>query len=506
MTTLRVVLIKPSKYGTDGAVERFRIGFMPNATLYHIASLTPDRLDGVPVVVHTIDEYVYHSIDYLSLLQAETGFVTLLALVGVQSHQFHRALDLAAYARAHGVKHCVIGGPHPMTCDTSMVQGRGVSFSLAEAELVWSSILHDALAGELQPVYGTESRWASELPPTVIVPPSREALARYWAPMVGLYPVRGCPYRCSFCSVIKISGRMVRSQSVESTMESLILAKERGVETIMFVSDNFNKYPDLRALLEAMIEEELGLRFFCQCDTQVVKQEELINLMGRAGCFEMFVGVESFNRDTLKAVKKTHNHPSTYAELVRMCDETGIRAHFSNIIGFADEHESDVLWHLEMLKKLRPKVASFYVLTPIPGTDQYDDYRANGYLFERNLDRYDATCPTWRHPYIDPERMQDLLYQCYTGFYAALIRGGGLSDDDRLLAIFNRLMALQRMHPMSGGIDRLAVDGVGDYLELRKNRYGFELAPLPDSLALSPRDEETNRRASWRNREPAAMT
>ena len=145
------MLVKPSKYGVDGAVERFKKGFMPNATLYHLASLTPQRIGDTAVRVHTIDEYVWQDLSYLELLRRDPDVNTLVALVGVQSHQFHRALDLAAYARQHGVQHCVIGGPHAMTCDTTSLQGRGVSFSLAEGELVWREILEDALQGELRP-------------------------------------------------------------------------------------------------------------------------------------------------------------------------------------------------------------------------------------------------------------------------------------------------------------------------------------------------------------------
>jgi hypothetical protein len=301
MTQLRVVLIKPSKYGLDGAVERFKKGYLPNATLYHIASLTPSHIGNIPITVHTIDEYVWTDLDYLRLLHHDPDFVTLVALVGVQSHQFHRALDLAAYARYHGVRHCIIGGPHPMTCDTIPLQGKGVSFALAEAELVWQQILEDALAGELQPVYGADRRWAEQLPPVVIKPPSTQELSRYRSPMLGIYPVRGCPYRCSYCSVIKISGRQVRSPDIESTIESLRRAKKAGVRLIIFVSDNFNKFPQVRELLYAMISEKLDLRFFCQCDSQIAKDPELVELLGRANCSEMFIGVESFNRKTLKA-------------------------------------------------------------------------------------------------------------------------------------------------------------------------------------------------------------
>ncbi len=499
MTRLRVVLIKPSKYAIDGSVERFKKGFFPpNTTLYYIASLTPARIGDVPVTVHLVDEYVWQDLDYLRWLRHDPNVITLLALVGVQSHQLHRALDLAAYARHHGVRHCVIGGPHAMTCDTSMLQGRGVSFALAEAELIWQQILDDALEGELQPLYGRNQRWAEQLPGTVINPPSAADLARYTAPMLGLYPVRGCPYKCNFCSVIKISGRQVRSPDIESTLESLRRAKRGGIERIMFVSDNFNKFPTVRELLQAMIDEQFGLRFSCQCDTQIAKDPELVALLGRAGCLEMFVGVESFNRKTLKAAGKHHNHPEQYAEIIRLCNQAAIRPHFSNIIGFPNDDEAEIRNHLDVLKRLRPTVASFFILTPIPGTEQYDDFREAGWITERNLDRFDATYPTWKHPNLSPKLLEDLLYHCYISYYGFLLKTGGLSDEEQRMAIYHRYTAAQRTHPMSGGVDRLRVDTAADYAALRRAVYDIDLAPLPDSLSLSGKDEALNRRIDWR--------
>src|SRR2546425_6691828 len=315
---LRVVIIKPSKYGMTGYVERFHRGFMPNSTVPYIRSMTPASIDGVPIETYAIDEYVQTDLKYLDLLR-NPGSPTLLALVGVQSHQFQRGLDLAAFARANGVEHCVIGGPHPMTCDTTVLQNRGVSFAVAEAEMVWLPILRDAIRGELQPVYGREQRWAQELQAPVVIPPSKRDLRRYFVRMLGIYPARGCPFTCNFCSVIKIAGRQIRSQAIETTMESLRLAKKAGVRMVMFTSDNFNKYTDAKELLEQMIEEKIGIPFFVQCDTQVTKQEEFVELLGKAGCFEMFVGVESFSRQTLIAAHKAQNHPSTYGEIVKLC-------------------------------------------------------------------------------------------------------------------------------------------------------------------------------------------
>jgi hypothetical protein len=501
---LRVVIIKPSKYGKTGYVERFRRGFMPNSTIPYIRSMTPQSVDGVTTETYAVDEYVQTDLGYLDLLRRPAQ-PTLLALVGVQSHQFQRALDLSAFARANGVRHCVIGGPHPMTCDTSMLQNRGVSFAITEAETAWLQILRDAIRGELQPVYGRDRRWAEELHAPVLIPPSKHDLRRYFVPMLGIYPARGCPFTCNFCSVIKIAGRQIRSQPVATTIESLRRAKAAGVRLVMFTSDNFNKYPQARELLGEMIAQKIRIPFFVQCDTQVGKQEELVSLMARAGCFEMFVGVESFNRKTLLAAHKTQNYPSAYSDIVTLCRKYGVTSHFSNIIGFPDDTASGVSEHLDVLRELNPDGVSFYILCPIPGTEQYDDFLAAGYITEPNLDRFDATATTWRHPNLSARELEDLLYFCYRRFYSAShilsisMKSLHLGPIGGLMPylgypLFCRFSAAQRIHPMSGGVGRVRADSFADYRDLRKNQFGFEQIPLPKSLELSKQDAELNRR------------
>lgn len=500
---LRVVIVKPSKYLADGYVERFRWGFMPNSTVPHMRSMTPPVMDDTLVDVHTIDEYVHTDRQYMSLLDNPRGGRTLLVLVGVQSHQFHRALDLAAFARHRGCM-AVIGGPHVMTCDTSMLHGCGVSFAQAEAELIWPEILKDAADGELKPVYGREQRWQQEIEAPIVVPPSRKDLGRYVIPMLGLYPARGCPFLCNFCSVVKIAGRKIRSQSIDTTLASLRAAKAAGVRTIMFTSDNFNKYPEAEALLEAIIDEQLGLEFFVQCDTQIARQEHLVERLAKAGCFQMFVGVESFNRQVLLAAHKGQNRPETYQDIVRLCREYGISSHFSNIIGFPQNGEQEVHEHLQVLREMDPTWASFYILCPIPGTEQYDDFLAQGLITEKNLDRFDTTCLTWRHPNLSRKRLSELLFHCYRNFFSLrhtlrnakneLRFGGrgvlGRSAANIAMSMFSRYCAWRRTHPMSGGIKRVRLDRVDNFLSLRRESYGFELAPLPRSLQLPTAERE----------------
>jgi radical SAM superfamily enzyme YgiQ (UPF0313 family) len=328
--------------------------------------------------------------------------------------------------------------------------------------------------------------------------------------MLGIYPARGCPYTCNFCSVIKIAGRQVRSQPVATTIASLKAAKAAGVQVIMFTADNFNKYPEAKDLLEAMIAERIRLPFFAQCDTQIARQEDLVELLARAGCFQMFVGVESFQREALRGAHKFQNHPELYGRILELCRAHRISTHFSNIIGFPSDTEAGVFEHLRKLRELGPDVASFYLLTPVPGTDQYEDFLNQGLITERNLDRFDGTCVTWRHPHFEPRPWQELLLRCYREFYsgrdviAKSLRWAFGRWDFRtaaeLLGVIGyarlqRVSVNQGEHPMSGGSGRVRLDRASDYADLRRNLYGLDLVSLPRSLALSPSDEALNRRA-----------
>jgi radical SAM superfamily enzyme YgiQ (UPF0313 family) len=509
VTTLRVLIVKPSKYDADGFVERFRRGFMPNSTVPYLASMTPSEISTTACDVVAVDEYVQTDLDYLSLFEPEPGRRTLVALVGVQSHQFQRALDLAAYAWSRGAL-AVIGGPHPMTCDTEALQNRGPAFSLSEAEVVWPRVLEDALSGSLRSVYGRDERWRRQLDSPVLRPPPRRDLRRYAVPMLGVYPARGCPYSCNFCSVIKIAGRQVRSQPLETTLASLRAAKAAGVRFVMFTSDNLNKYGEVRELARAMIAERVEIPFFAQCDAQIERDPELVGLLARAGCFQMFVGAESFDSAVLRGAHKFHNDPGKYARIVALCRENGITSHFSNIIGFPSDTEGSISRHLATLRELAPDVASFYILTPIPGTEQYDDFRREGWITETNLDRFDGTCVTWRHPNLSKADLERLLFQSYRSFYRPRDVAGKLGrlswrvrDYRRFAALFavaglsamSRMAAARGRHPMAGGVGRVRRDRSEDYAALRRRVFGVDRVPLPASLMLSSADDALNRAA-----------
>ncbi len=494
-SSLRVILVKPSKYGRDGALERFRVGFMPNGTLPHLRSLTPREVDGVPVEVECVDECVTADLGYLRRLSSAPGTRTLVGLVGVQSHQFPRAIDLAALAHTRGSL-VVMGGPHPMTCDTRALQGNGPAFCLGEAEATWPGILADAVRGELRPVYGEGARWQADLHPPPVEPLDARLMRRYALRLGALYPARGCPFDCHFCSVVRIAGRTVRSQPIETTLEGLRAIRRAGIRVMMFTSDNFNKYPGVTDLLEAMIASDLRVPFMAQADAQLVRDPSLVELLARAGCFQLFIGVESFSQSALRGVGKKQNRPDDYRELVRQCRAHGVLSHFSNILGFPDDDLPSLAEHQATLEAIGPDLASFYVLTPFPGTTQYEDFRARELIVDRNLDRYDATSLVWRHPHLSAQELDDALFSAYRSFYGlrrivALTRGAlGRRRDERWhgyalsasYGAFCRAAAHLRLHPMSAGLGQVRLDRASDHDEVRRTVFHVDRVPLPDSL------------------------
>lgn len=241
-----------------------------------------------------------------------------------------------------------------------------------------------------------------------------------------------------------------------------------------------------------------------------------MELLAKAGCFQMFLGVESFNRQTLLAASKGQNRPEMYHDIVRLCRKYGISSHFSNIIGFPQDTEQSVQEHLAMLRAMDPTLASFYILCPIPGTEQYDDFLAEGLINEKNLDRFDGTCLTWRHPHFSRDQSARLLFECYRRFFSwghtfrhashYTFHGHNILADSLKnigLSLFSRYSAWRHRHPMSGGVLQLRRDCVNDFISYRKETFGFELAPLPQSLQLSAADIRIN--GLSRRRERASL-
>ncbi len=497
---LNVVLIRPTNYNEHGYVARSGWTFMPSSALIHIKSLTPPRIGECDITVTTIDEHTQVDLSYLEDFKRKSGSETLVACVAVQSREFQRALDLCAFAKEHGA-HAVIGGPHAMSCFTTEFHGRGVSFALAEAEEAWLPILNDVIHGGLEPVYGKGQRLAKTLNSPVLIPPSSQALRRKFG-IIGIASARGCPRNCTYCSVPEIAGSRLRSESVDTIIKSLQAAKKAGARMIMFTADNANLDPTFKELMIAMSDEKINLPFFVQCEATIERQGSLVELMAKAGCWQIFIGAESFDRATLLAHGKSQNNPEKYGEILRLFREYKILAHFSNMIGFENQTEKDILEHLDKLLCIGPEVASFYILTPVPGTPDCELFLDNDLITQpANLDRFDGTWCVWEHPHIAKERLRELEFYCYQKFFEFRRTCRTICQRletkmplvQRILEsgyLFYALAASHfNQHPMSGGIVSRRIDSVKDYIHLRKKYFDVELVTVPRRRPPSEADK-----------------
>ena len=211
----------------------------------------------------------------------------------------------------------------------------------------------------------------------MIVPPNRKDLSRYIIPMLGLYPARGCPFLCNFCSVIKIAGRRIRSQSITTTLASLRgqggwcggdhvhLGQLQQVSRGRGAPDGHGGRATRAAALRPVrhADRQAGAPGGAAGQGRLlpdVRRRRIVQPPDPAGRRE--------------GAEPSGDVPRHRASVPRH----GISSHFSNIIGFPQDTEQAVHEHLETLRALDPTLASFYILCPIPGTEQYDDFLARG--------------------------------------------------------------------------------------------------------------------------------
>ncbi len=211
---------------------------------------------------------------------------------------------------------------------------------------------------------------------------------------------RGCPYDCSFCSVTSMFGHKFRCRSTERVLEELRTHKEQGGDWVFFYDDIFNANKiRTKKLLHAMIENDLAPPWTAQVRVEVAKDPEIIELMKRSHCHTVYIGLESINPETLKAYNKKQS-----LEDIERCITTlhknRIRIHGMFVLG-SDEDTTDTIHEtLRFAKKNDLETIQFLILTPLPGTKQYQDFERQGRIISHDWSLYDA-----HHVVYEPKRM-----------------------------------------------------------------------------------------------------
>jgi radical SAM superfamily enzyme YgiQ (UPF0313 family) len=477
-----VALIKPSHYDDDGYVIQWWKSWIPSnslACLYAIAGDIAERKAlGPEVEVEILAYDECHTVIPVRriirrLAAADAG---LVCLVGVQSNQFPRAIDLAARFRADGLM-VAIGGFHvsgvlamlpELPPDLAAAQRLGVSLFAGEAEGRLEGLFADALAGRLRPLYN----YMDELPALQqqITPFLPGPIVRRYAESLGAFDAgRGCPFQCSFCTIINVQGRKSRWRDADD-VERLVRANlAQGVFRFFITDDNFARNRNWEAIFDRLIrireEEGLGLQFIIQVDTLCHRIPNFVEKAARAGCKRVFIGLENINADNLLQAKKKQNRVHEYRQMFHAWRAQRVITYAGYILGFPGDTPERIAADIRTVQRELPvDLLEFFILTPLPGSADHQALYQSGAWMDPDMNKYDLEHVTARHPLMTAAEWQEVYRRAWDLYYSdehietifRRAKASGIKPVRLLNHVvqFHFTVAEERVHPLQGGYFR----------------------------------------------------
>ena len=401
----------------------------------------------------------------------------LVALVGVQSNQYPRALDIARPFREAGV-HVAIGGFHISGC-LSMLDGRaveleacrnmGISMFAGESEGRLDMVLRDAAAGRLAPLYN----FMKDLPgiegtPVPFLP------KRYVERTLGLSASfdagRGCPYQCSFCTIINVQGRKSRFRSADDVETLVRLNWAQGIHKFFITDDNFARNKEWEAIFDRLIElrekDGIPLGLMIQVDTLCHKIENFVEKAKRAGVTRVFIGLENINPDNLTAAKKHQNKITEYRKMLLAWKAQGIITLAGYILGFPSDTPETIRRDIAIIQEELPlDVIEFFCLTPLPGSEDHQVLWKKGVAMDPDLNIYDVEHVCTAHPKMSKQEWEDIYREAWSLYYTpkhmrtllcrAAATGVPMGSLVKVLVTFATTVRLENVHPLQSGVLRL---------------------------------------------------
>jgi radical SAM superfamily enzyme YgiQ (UPF0313 family) len=484
-----LVLIKPSHYDDDGyVIQWFRSAIPSNslACLYGLAlECAEEKVLGpnTAFAIHAFDETNTRiDIDRIAELvgKADDGMVML---VGVQSNQFPRALDIARPLREKNVK-VAIGGFH-VSGTMAMLKDRdpyvqqaldmGVSLFAGEAEGRLAQVLLDAAMNDLQPVYN----FMDDLPniegvATPVLPAERVHLTA--GATTSFDAGRGCPFACSFCTIINVQGRKSRRRSPEDIERIVRLNVKQGLHSFFITDDNFARNKDWEIILDKLIDlreiDNLKISFIIQVDTLCHKLPNFIEKCKRAGVKRVFIGLENINPESLLGAKKRQNKITDYRQMLLEWKRVGIVTYCGYILGFPGDTRESIIHDIEVIKKELPvDLLEFFYLTPLPGSEDHKKLHESGIEMDSDLNKYDLNHDVTGHPLMTRDEWRETYRSAWETYYTdehvetvirrAIATGTSPGKTTFFIVWFKGCIGIEGIHPLEGGFFRRKV---------RKNR------------------------------------
>jgi radical SAM superfamily enzyme YgiQ (UPF0313 family) len=478
-----LILIKPSHYDDDGYVIQWLRSAVPSnslAALYGLAKDCAERRvlgEDVALDIHAWDETNTRIRPARLARLIEASGSGMVMLVGVQSNQFPRALDIARPLRERAIPVC-IGGFHVsgimsmldgIDPDLDRAKAMGVSLFAGEAEGRLEEVLSDAARGRLKPLYN----FMNDLPGIGGSPvPLMEAeQARRIAGGVTSFDAgRGCPYQCSFCTIINVQGRISRRRSPDDVEKIVRVNYAQGLRSFFITDDNFARNKDWEPILDRLIRlrevDKLDIGFIIQVDTLCHRIANFIEKCERAGVRRVFIGLENINPENLIGAKKRQNKITEYRKMLLAWKSARVITCAGYILGFPNDTLDSILHDIEVIKRELPvDLLEFFCLTPLPGSEDHRKLFRAGAPLDADMNKYDANHVCTTHPLMSRaqwERAYGLAWQRYytedhieTILRRAASTQANASNALFLATWFKGSVDIENIHPLEGGFLRL---------------------------------------------------
>jgi radical SAM superfamily enzyme YgiQ (UPF0313 family) len=480
----QLVLIKPSHYDDDGYVIRWWRAMTPSnslAAVYGIAADCAERRvlgTDVDIDIEVIDE-TNTRVDVPALLSRfqRHGEFGCVALIGVQSNQYPRALDIARPFRTAGIA-VAIGGFHVSGC-LSMLDGHavdldacremGITIFAGEAEGRLEAIIADVASGRTIPIYN----YMKDLPdmegmPVPFLP--KRYIERTLGSSASFDAGRGCPYQCSFCTIINVQGRKSRYRSADDVEHLVRLNWAQGIRKFFITDDNFARNKEWESTFDRLIElrerDSIPLGLMIQVDTLCHKIPNFIEKAKRAGVTKVFIGLENINPDNLAAAKKRQNKITEYRRMLLAWKKQGILTIAGYILGFPADTPETIRRDIAIIKDELPiDLLEFFCLTPLPGSEDHQTLWKNSIAMDADLNKYDVEHVCTAHPKMTEKEWQDIYHEAWQLYYTpehmktllrrAAATGVPIGNLAKYLLTFSTTDRLEKVHPLQGGILRL---------------------------------------------------
>jgi hypothetical protein len=476
-----LILVKPSHYDDDGyVIQWFRSPIPSNslASLYGLAKDCAERrvLGDTAIDVHAFDETNTRIRPKRLAAMIEAAGAGMVMLVGVQSNQMPRALDIARTLRERRIQ-VGLGGFHVsgtlsmlkgVDADVDRARQMGISLFAGEAEERLDEVLLDAAAGTLKPLYNHMDDLPS-LEGTPIPLMVAERALRTAGGVTSFDAGRGCPYQCSFCTIINVQGRKSRRRSPDDVEKIVRINYAQGLRSFFITDDNFARNKDWEAILDRLIQlrevEKLSIGFIIQVDTLCHKLPNFVEKCARAGVRRVFIGLENINPANLLGAKKRQNKITEYRTMLLAWKAARVITYAGYILGFPNDTVESIMHDIDVIKRELPvDLLEFFVLTPLPGSEDHLKLSRAGAPLDPDMNKYDLNHVCTTHPRMSAAQWNEAYRGAWQRYYTiehieTILRRvasvkANASNALFLITWFKGSIDFEHIHPLESGFLR----------------------------------------------------